>query len=81
MVLTDAAARRFFSIMEDRSFNLMYGGITYKNIEIVKEDLPIGFDLGKVHNDLCSPWTWSRGSNPHKKRPVYPHRWQDLQAQ
>ena len=25
MALTDAAARRFFSIMEDRSFNLMYG--------------------------------------------------------
>ncbi|HHZ12984.1 MAG: SNF2 helicase associated domain-containing protein [Caldicoprobacterales bacterium] len=71
MALTDAAARRFFSIMEDRSFNLMYGGITYKNIEIVKEDLPIGFDLGKVHNDLLLAMDLVEGIQPLTRNGQY----------
>ena len=72
MALTDAAARRFFSIMEDRSFNLMYGGITYKNIEIVKEDLPIGLTWVRFIMTFAHHGP-GQGIQPLTKRPVYPH--------
>ncbi|MGI5852594.1 MAG: SNF2 helicase associated domain-containing protein, partial [Caldicoprobacterales bacterium] len=64
MALTDASARRFFSIMEDRPFNLMCGGNTYKDIEIVKEDLPVSFDLGKGQKDLLLTIDMGREIHP-----------------
>ena len=52
LMLTNSLTIRFLEIMEERTFRLIVGSKTLEEVEIVKEDLPISFDLVRDEKDL-----------------------------
>lgn len=45
LMLTNTLFKRFLRIMEERPFRLVIGPDVFENIEIIRKDLPISFDL------------------------------------
>lgn len=52
MILSETSLKRFFKIMEGKSFQATINGVSYKDVHIVKKDLPIEFKLMKDKNNM-----------------------------
>lgn len=50
--LTQSSLKRFFNIIKNRSFNAKILGEVYKDINVIKEDISINFELTKQNKDL-----------------------------
>lgn len=52
MILSPTALKRFFKIMEDRTFHATINGASYEGVHIIEKDLPIKFSLMKDRNNM-----------------------------
>ncbi|HBV96299.1 MAG: hypothetical protein JL50_01890 [Peptococcaceae bacterium BICA1-7] len=56
VILTSLMAKRFLSLVESERFNAKFFDEEYKNIKIVKQDMPLLLTLDKRKDDLVLQW-------------------------